>query len=399
MLARLLLVVGLLLSGFAQGGSWSFSDPIPVTLPAQQGIFHHLESAGRRNIAVSSTTTAIVWEDNLEGDPRIRIALGRRGKGFGPTVTVSGDTAAYEPAVVALPDSRFLVAWEEAGKIWLRMIAEDRRGPRVWTGETGSRHVTLASGPDGRVYAAWSQPNGRYYRIVITEVKIQGLQPKVSPAVPADAQLPRQEQLYPSLAVVDNGLVVAWEDRREGHTRLYFTSLQSDGTFRQPTQLNEHVPPPNPELGRGTGVTRVALASNGKRVAATWMDKREFEGGYDIYAAISEDQGRSFGPNEKVQDPFGDNIPQWHPSVALGPDSQTVVAWDDPRDEAANVWLAWRHAEGWSDDFSVPGARGRNERTHPVIVFDAKGALHIAWVSRTPQGGTRIWYAVGRYQS
>lgn len=389
------LLVGLLTTGAAQAGGWTFSEAVPVTQPPQDGVFHHLEAAGRRSIAVSGTVSAIVWEDNRDGDPRVRIATSRPGSGFSQPLTLSGDTAAYEPAVVALTDARFLVAWEEAGKIWLRVVGEQGAGPRIWTGATGSSHVTLA-GRGGRIYAAWSQPNGRYFQIVVAELKIQGLQPNAAPAVPADPEPPKQEQLYPAMTVVPDGLVVAWEDRREGHTRLYFTSMQ-EGRFRALTQLNEHVPPPNPKLGRGTGVTRVALAGNDDLVAATWMDKRDFLGGYDIYAAVSTDRGRSFGANEKVQDLFGENIPQWHPSVAVGPKGLVVVAWDDPRDEAANIWMAWRKDNGWSDDLSLPGARGQDQRTHPVMAFDAKGSLHVAWVSRTPQGGTRIWYAVGRF--
>lgn len=392
------LVVGLLFASVAHAGSWTFSDAVAVTQPVQEGVFHHLESSGRRSIAVSGTTIAIVWEDNREGDPRVRVALGRPGAGFAPPITLSGDTAAYEPAVVALAGSRFLVAWEEAGKIWLRMVGERGAGPRIWTGETGSTHVTLAGGKDGRVYAAWSQPKGRFYQVVVAELKTQGLQPNVAPVVAADPETPRQEQLYPALAVVPSGLVVAWEDRREGHTRLYFTRM-AEGRFGALTQLNEHVPPPNADFGRGTGVTRVALATNGKRVAATWMDKREFLGGYDIYASLSDDLGQRFGANEKVQDVFGDNIPQWHPSVAVAPDGLVVVAWDDPRDEGSNIWLAWRKKDGWSDDFTLPGARDGNGRTHPVMAFDDKGALHIAWLSRTPEGGTRIWYAVGRFHT
>lgn len=398
MLVRILLFAGVLFAGLTQAGGWTFSEAVPVTPPAAHGVFHHLESAGRRSIAVSGTTTAIAWEDNSSGDPKVRVALSRPGSGFDSAITLSGETAAYEPAVVGLNDSRFLVAWEEAGKIWFRVVGEQGAGPRLWAGDTGSTHVTLATGADERTYAAWSQPSGRYYRVVVAELKIQGLQPNVSPSVPADARPPKQEQLYPALAVVPKGLVVAWEDRREGHTRLYFTSLQADGSFREPTQLNESVPSPNPGLGRGTGVTRVALATGGRLVAATWMDKRDFKGGYDVYAAISDDQGRTFGANEKVQDLFGENIPQWHPSIAVGSNGRVVVAWDDPRDETAAVWLAWRTEQGWSDDLSLPGAHGEEQRTHPVIVFDSKGALHIAWVSRTPNGGTRIWYSVGRYR-
>ncbi len=399
MVPRIWLWAGLLLTGFAHAGGWTFSAAVPVTPPAAEGVFHHLESAGRRSIAVSGTVTAVAWEDNSSGDAKVSVALNRPGSGFAAPVVMSGETAAYEPAVVGLSDSRFLVAWEEAGKIWFRMLGERGAGPRVWAGNNGSTHVTLATGADGRTYAAWSRPNGRYYQIVVAEVKAQGLQPNVSPPVPADAQPPQQEQLYPALAVLPKGLVVAWEDRREGHTRLYYTSLQADGSFREPAELNETKPERDAKFGRGTGVTRVALATNGRRVGATWMDKRNFKGGYDVYAAVSSDLGRTFGANEKVQDMFGENIPQWHPSIAIGPDGLMVVAWDDARDEASNVWLSWRMAQGWSDDLGLPGADGQQQRTHPVLAFDAKGALHMAWTSRSPEGATRIWYSVGRYQN
>lgn len=398
MVARMWLAAALLWPGLLLAGGWVFSDPVAVTAPPQTGVFHHLEAAGRSSLAVGAKRTAVVWEDNSDGEPRVRIALRRGDRGFGPSVRLSGETAAYEPAVVALSEDRFAVAWEEAGKIWFRIVGPNGPGPRLWAGATGSRHVALAAGPDGRVYAAWSQPAGRYYRIVVADLKTQGVQPNVGPATPVDPHPPANEQTYPALAAVTDGLVVAWEDRREGHTRLYYSKRPHGGSFRQLTQLNEHRPPPNPQLGRGTGVTRVALASNGRRVAATWMDKRDFQGGYDIYAAVSDDRGDSFGANEKVQDLFGDNIPQWHPDVAVGPSGRVLVGWDDPRDEVANLWLSWREKQGWSDDFTVPGARGGEDRTHPVLVFDHQGALHLAWISRLPKGGTRIWYAVGRYQ-
>lgn len=388
----------MLWSVLASAGGWVFSEPVPVTGPAQAKVFHHLEASGRSSIAINGNLTAVVWEDNRDGEPRVRVALSRAGRGFGASLTLSGGTAAYEPAITALADDRFLVAWEEAGKIWLRIVSEQGAGPRLWTGATGSRHVALASKGRGRAYAAWSQPDGRFFRIVVAELKTQGMQPNVGPALAADPHPPRNEQLYPALAAVSDGLVVAWEDRREGHTRLYYTRLEHGGTFRELTQLNEHRPPPNPALGRGTGVTRVALSSNGNRVAATWMDKRDFEGGYDVYAALSEDRGVGFGANEKVQDLFGENIPQWHPAITVGPAGRVVVAWDDPRDETTNVWLSWRDKHGWSDDFTVPGARAKEHRTHPVVAFDQQGALHLAWVSRLQNGGTRIWYTVGRYQ-
>jgi len=53
--------------------AWEFDKKLPVSPHHGDKIFHHLDSAGRKNIAVSDNTVAVVWEDNHTGASQIYI--------------------------------------------------------------------------------------------------------------------------------------------------------------------------------------------------------------------------------------------------------------------------------------------------------------------------------------
>jgi len=380
---------------------WSFTPAQPVSGQTGKGVFTHLESAGRKSIAVAGDSVAVVWEDNRTGGPQTYIAFRRGDKGgFSAPAQLSTGKEAYEPAVAAVPGG-FAAAWEQDGYVWIRFAAPGRLGPAERAGRAESSQATLAS-EGSRIFAAWACREGRRLRIVVAPLTLDGDRLQAKRARPVDPVPPTQDQLYPSLALTADGVAVAWEDRREGHTRLY-TSISRDGLNFAPLRALNAVHgsrDPSMRFGRGTGVTRVALASDGKqRVAAVWMDKREFMGGYDIYAAVSDDGGRTYGPNEKAQDMFGDNQPQWHPAIAVSAAGQVVAVWDDPRDGTPDLWLSWRKGSEWSDDLSVKPASGPGSQASPAMAFDAKGRLHLVWVGPARGGGERVWYSRGRFRA
>jgi hypothetical protein len=70
----------------------------------------------------------------------------------------------------------------------------------------------------------------------------------------------------------------------------------------------------------------------GPRIAAVWLDKRDFLSGYDVYAALTEPGSLRFAKDAKAQDSFGDAIAQWHAAVAGNARGELVIAWDDDRD-------------------------------------------------------------------
>lgn len=398
---RALLVGGLgLLLALPLRAEWVFTDVEAVSGPPQSGVFPHLESAGRRNLAADETSLALVWEDNRDGSPRIYAALRALDRpGFAAPLQLSDGKEAYEPVVAALGRGRFLAAFEQDGKVVARIFAAGAKGPLLTLDAATSAQATLAAGQDG-VLAAWGRRDGRFLRLVSAPLIISGMTLQVGAARALDPGPAEDEQLYAALVATRKGYAIAWEDRRAGHTRLY-TATSSDGLeWSMPRPLNEVSDGGSARelgLGRGPGVTRVSLASNDRRkVAAVWMDKRDFLSGYDIYAALSSDGGASFGANEKAQDEFAAAQPQWHPAVAVTRHG-VVAAWDDPRDGSPDIWLATRRGDDqWSDDTSPPGAHGPGAQEHPVLLWHG-GLLHLAWLHRD-ENGAQVRYMQGRWE-
>ena len=93
---------------------WVFYEPVLVTAEGKDQAFHHLESSGRRNVAVSGETVAISLEDDRDGTPRVYIAQKQiADTDFSVELLISGDCEAYEPSIIGLSDEKFMLAWEE----------------------------------------------------------------------------------------------------------------------------------------------------------------------------------------------------------------------------------------------------------------------------------------------
>ena len=403
---RLLLCgLGLLAASPVIAAPWSFGEKIMVAQTNKARTFHHIDSSGRKNIAVSGDTVGVIWEDNRSGVPQVYVVFKSvQSSAFEPEWRVSDAPphahalAAYEPVMVALGGGRFLIGWEQDSSVWVRSGGPKGLDPAVKLSSVEAGQITLAAGTRG-IYAGWAQQLGRYRQIVTAAIIIRGPDRAVSAgaARPVDPVPPVDEQLYPSLAVTTKGVTVVWEDRRHGHTVL-LTSFAAPGkTFGATTELNEVVQK-SATYGRGSGVTRAALAVFGTdQVGAAWMDKRGYSTGYDIYGAISRDGGRHFGKNESVQDSFGDNFSQWHPAISGAADGALAVAWDDDRDGSSDIQLAWKTADGWAENLAVPPASGAGEQTHPAIAMDSRGNLHLIWLDYREKGQpTRIFYAMGK---
>lgn len=403
-----LAVVGLTAAGGVLAAPWEFTAPLDVS-GVQPGVFHHLDSAGRKNMAVSGDKVGIVWVDNRSGSSQVYAAFkDLRGDGFTEPVRVSDGEAAYDPVIAALSDGRFVLGWEQDETVRVRIAAASGKkhslGPVLKLSDRVSRQVNIDASSEGGVFAVWSQRGtGAHPHIHIARLTVEddGRHIRATPVRRVDNHpSDSADQRYPGVAATGRGVVVAWEDRRDGHTVILYSHSPDGKRFRTPARLNELPTTRGATHGRGTGAARVTLARFGEAgVAAVWLDKRDFRSGYDPYAALSRDGGASFGPNLRVRDEFGFATSQWRAAGAGHRSGLLAVAFDDSRDETFDIWLAWLQGEGWSGNYAVPSASGPGEHTSPVLAFDAAGDLHIAWLEREhPDAPNRLRYTVGRYQ-
>lgn len=386
------LVVGLWSLG-TLAAPWEFGEPVTVSA-GRPGCFPHLEAAGRQSIAVSSRAVAIVWEDNRDGIPRAYVAFRTPGEIEFRTQRLSASSEAYEPVVAALPQGGFVFGWEEGGQVWARTGGPDGLSAALKLSGGEAAQITLGAGELG-VFAAWAERSGKHTAIRLARLKLDAtLNVESSVAVTTP---PTEDQSYPALAVLKAAAVLAWEDRRNGHTVILSARTPDGKKFSRARPLNELRGHRSQIFGRGPGVARVALARlDAEHVAATWLDKRDFLGGYDVYAALSVAGGDHFQRNELVQDAFGNNIGQWHATIAAQA-GLLAIAWDDDRDGSSDIWLSWREASGWSENLAVPGAAGAGIDASPAMIMDEAGNLHLVWTEQpSADAPTRLRYIRGR---
>jgi hypothetical protein len=259
--------------------------------------------------------------------------------------------------------------------------------------------VSLAASSDGRIAAAWArrEPNGkrRVYSAWVSRKQDQ-LQPEA--AAPVDRTDTREPQHYPVVAVSGDIATVLWEDRRRGHTTILAAHRAVGAEFGAPVLVNEPVKKSD-RYGSGSGVSRPTSATAGNKLVAAWMDKRGSRKGYGVYAAERSSDGRPWSRNERVQDDFGDQNSQWHPSIVANATGQIVALWDDDRDGTSDVFISTRTPDGWSGNEVVGPAASRAIETNPAAALDESGRLHVVWISQEVENGpTRLWYTSGSFE-
>lgn len=394
----LIVCIGLLVTLSSSAATWLFTPEMRVSDQVSKGGFHHLDSAGRKNLAVGAHQVAVIWEDRHAGSEQVYLAFkDLQGNQFSAARRLSTGSAAYEPVLAWLRDDLFVAAWEQEGRILARLCRARTLGPVTVLGGLDAAQVSLVADGENRAFAVWAQRDGQQMRIMSTRLTVDAKGELKAQAPIAVTPAPLSgDQAYPAATIGRAGVVVAWEDRSNKSTMLQTAFSANRQTFSAPTTLNEIIRK-SAVFGEASTVARITLARLGAdHLAAVWLDKREYRSGYKVFSALSHDGGRSFGLNEKVQDDFGDSTPQWHAAVAAHK-GRLVAVWDDARDDVQKIWMAWRGSNGWSDNIAVTPDTGLAEHTSPTVAFDPAGNLHLAWIKREG-ADTELIYRMGRFK-
>jgi len=377
---------------------WEFEEKIAITEKPATGVFHHLQGAGRKHLAVSADSIAVVWEDDHSGDPQIYLGTKKTGdKSFTNAAQVSTGLEAYEPAVTFLTGSHFVIGWEQDGSVFVRLTKNQQLSAPLKLSKNIASQVSLAT-MDDKVFAVWRESWGRNWSLRVAVLGVDAAGELILFSTNRiETQALETPVLFPTLAANKSGLMVAWEDRQAGHTRLKYSFSEDKGqSFSTPLYLNEFFSNRN-KYDKGSGVTRVSMTSYAEdEFLAAWMDKRRGGVGYGIYSAFGSEN--SFGPNEKVHSLTGDKLPHYNPAVAGNQEGNFVVAWDDYRQGDSDIWISsYTDEDEWSTDFAPAPASGDGEQSHVSITLDEQGSLHMVWIERENiDAPTRLWYSYGK---
>lgn len=195
---------------------------------------------------------------------------------------------------------------------------------------------------------------------------------------------------YPQLATDGAGaLVIVWEDFRNARpdddwaaskgSDIYATRCDGDAMTCAGgnTKLNS-------DATRGDQ-RRPRLSRRDSQLAVVWEDHREYGAeSPQVYAALSNDGGASWGVNRRVSTPG--TTPErrdsaTHPAVAFAADGSLFAAWEHHVGAAtapADIYAASWNGSTWSAPQRVDGAPPRVRSLAPTLAAGDAG-LFVAW--------------------
>jgi len=217
---------------------------------------------------------------------------------------------------------------------------------------------SLAVTPNGNdVFVAWQEfCSGRdddCGRIMLAHFSAAGS--KLAPDIRVDSGAPTAGKWNPALAVTGSGdPLVAWVDERDsGSGGLRFEHIYFSRGRRKGTSFT-----PSVRVDGGTPVTAAAsldnkwapaVANGGARMYVAWTDFRNYN--WDIFLAHSF-HGRRFSSNVRVDDASELERIDDHPSIAVDDRGGLHAVWADRRDTDSDTHIFYARSDDGGRSFS-----------------------------------------------
>jgi hypothetical protein len=369
----------------------SAGEPAPVSQQAPR-------------VAAVGSRVYVVWQTGPGGLGDVRLAVSEDGGAtFGPPIRVSDNArgvAELHPTVAARAD-QVVVAWQEyrrgrnddVGRIKLaRFDAQGHkfgRDTRVDDSDQGGKWLPQVAlvGPDpGTPVVVWIDERDRGPQDLPLEhvyaARANDVGPGFAPSVRVDAGAPvplaahLDNKWSPTITAADGRVYVAWADFRNYNWDIFFARSDNQGrTFGPNVRIDDY-----PDFERLNERPTLGVSALGA-VHAAWTDLRARQPDTNIFYARSDDRGASFSANRQLDDSklgFDPNrdtpTNQWHPSLAAVGANQLFVAWQDNRRGNNDIFFTTSGSGG--------AAFARSER-----VDDTGGGAseqsrpHLAWAA------------------
>lgn len=303
-------------------------------------------SSFEADVAIAGDRVYVVWQDARSGEPDIHLNRSDDGGTTWLAEDVRLDTdppgsgRSLAPRVVA-EGNRVLVVWEDdrdgafdvrlnlsvdGGATWL---PDDLRLDTDVAGDAASRNPRIALFGSTAV-VVWQDERPGVFEIRANRSADGG-----STWQPADVLVDRDparttDALRPSVAVLQDDVLVVWEDGRNGLADVYANRSADGGATWLGVDLRLDTDPP----GTARSLTPVA-ALTATRGFVTFADDRE--GGFDALLQVSTDGGLTWSDKEVV---LNTDRPGRANAVApqlVGAGDEARAVWYDDRDGEADI--------------------------------------------------------------
>ncbi len=259
----------------------------------------------------------------------------------------------------------------------------------------------MATGPDGKLYATWmdgrnrnivgfdnSDPkkkNKRVYELPNSQLMM---------AVSEDggkswgANYPVSDFRIcsccrPTIGFVDQGdtMVISYRLVGDDYLRDQVMVRSTDGakTFTEPVYISEDgwINQACPHAGVSMDI------DSAETIHSLWWTAGSVDEEAGIYYNVSTDGGKSFSPRHLMSGTPAKRV--LHAMLTVDKDDTVWAAWEEIKDEKAQIFLAYRDTETgeWSEYHQL--SDGTSNALFPVLTTDDSN-LYIAWTERKGEG-------------
>ncbi len=308
---------------------------------------------------------------SLASPPDIRI---------GPSIRVpSTPTTQLQPSIAVDIDGNINITWDDCRQGFDSedvYFSRSTDGGWTWSTEVkvndehpgSSKFSSLGLDAAGKLYVAWEQePEGNVYFSMSTDSgKSWSSDVRVNEDAPG-------WQGAPSLAVdPDGNIYVTWYDERNGLSDIYFARSTDAGSTWTTPNVRVNSPSSGYQLGSHTAV------DDSGRVYVVWDDSRS--GIDDVYFSFSQDGGKSWSPDVRVNDDEHRHVND--PHVALSKEGIIYVVW-----ESEDICFARSTDNGqrWTNPNIKVNSDSLTllEYSQPWIRVDDQGRISVVWRGRS----------------
>jgi hypothetical protein len=300
------------------------------------------------------------------------------------------------PAVARNPlDSSVMVVWQDESNgnndIYLQKL--DANGNKLWpvdvrlNSDTGSAEQytpAIAINSSGIAFVVWQDQRSDGYGIYAQKVDMNGNRLWANDIRVSAAG--RCNDAKPAIAIDSSGgFVLVWQAQVSCgiDSNVYMQRINSSGNRLWANDIRI-----NSDVGTATqSVPDIAINATG-RIAVVWQDNRN--GNDDIYAQQFDINGTKLWGADVLVNSDGGTSSQRDPSVAIASDASSVVTWSGNDIFAQS--LSSSGMKRWAADIQVNSV-STGGQWYPTVAVSPNGNFFIAWNDHRVANFTAYIYA------